>query len=202
MCTTAVLGHKSRQDTSNNWFCIGHVPNTKDFMKKLKNKNIHLRQQIFHDCLRTILGPLAQVQRDKPIVPLHLGNTIKYVSLHLPIAFLIGDGLKSDQLSGCLQSYTETHRLSRYCFCNWNNTDNPIHICNPIVQCHIDCLSMANLGVEHASPNVLHNYQFFIDNLPKKRFSMWQHTKEEQQQPEISYPRALDPILCTTVCLT
>ena len=136
MVTTAILNKNARRDTENNWFCLGQIPQTKTLIKTCDSKPKKPKQQIQHDCIRAILGSFRAAQKQNPVLPLRLGNKIKYVRLHLPIAFVMGDGLNADQLSTRLINYTQTPRISRFCFCHWNTCDSSTH------KCHIVCYPM------------------------------------------------------------
>lgn len=166
MVTTAILNSASRSDTEKNWFSIGQIPNIKQYIRQLKATK-HSTQYIYHACLQLILNSFKQAQKQLPVIPLWLGNRIKYVKLHMPLAFVIGDGLSADQMCSRVLSHKNTNQLSRFCWQHSSTSDHHAHVCYPVDQNMINRLTMAAIGV---NKNEL-CWTSFIDDLTTKKIS-------------------------------
>ena len=115
------------------------------------------------------MGSLREAQQIKPILPLRLGNKIKYVRLHLPIAFVMGEGLNADQLSGRLINYNKTQRISRFCFCHWGTCDSFSHKCHPVGFPMVEALSVASVDISVLGGNTFDIWKAYLDSLPRHR---------------------------------
>ena len=65
-----------------------------------------------------------------------MGDSIKYMTVFCPVAFVIGDGKSSDMLC-CRRATKSKCRVSRYCVTPAHKLDDPTHVCEGITMEHL-----------------------------------------------------------------
>ena len=62
-----------------------------------------------------------------------IGSQLKQMNVFFPIAFWMGDGKSSDMLC-CRIAHYEQPRMSRACYCTFDECDDPYHQCVWVTQ--------------------------------------------------------------------
>ncbi len=131
--TTAILNRKTR-NTTRAWRMLGFIPDLDLSSKAAKSSSQQKKEgkgrstRNYHKCLDVILRSFKKAQQKKPNLWLRLGKSLKKVYLHLPLAFVIGDGKSNDHLCGRYGGH-RTNRACRACTVSFSSLDNPNHQC-------------------------------------------------------------------------
>ena len=99
----------------NAWFCLGYISDIKVIERKVKRNDLYglkSTSDIYHTCLFQMLSSFIEAQKEKLVFPFQLGNKIRVVRLHFPLAMVVGNGLNRDGLCSRVQSYGQTSWLS------------------------------------------------------------------------------------------
>lgn len=131
--TTTVL-NRSTRNRSRAWRTLGFIPgiDQKSTAQKETERNTNSTYgrsiRNYHACLKKILQSLSDMQRTPYTTFVRLGNNIKKVKLHLPVAFVMGDAKSQDNLVTRLGGY-QSGFVSRACLCPFVDLDDPYHTC-------------------------------------------------------------------------
>jgi len=120
------------------WRCLGFVPDldlkssaTKKVLRQKKiGKGAYLAN--YHRCLSVLLEAVKEAEREGVHTWLRIGDQVKYVRLVFEYAFTIGDGKSGDQICCRAAGYTNVNRLSRSCRVQFEEADDPLHVCDYI----------------------------------------------------------------------
>jgi hypothetical protein len=118
---SSLLTGSAREDTPN-WICIGFVPNlhavSSAQRRHQKGKAAHKSMAIrdYHWVLAAILGPLAKIQREMPVM----------AHKYCPISAILGDNLSQNTQSGRTANNGATSlRMGRRCLTTYEDSDSP-----------------------------------------------------------------------------
>ena len=131
--TTAILNRQMRNKTRA-WRILGYIPDLDLSSKAAKAASRQKKEgkgrstRNYHHCLEVILRSFKQAQDSKPLVWLRLGTQVKQVCLHLPLAFVIGDGKSNDHLC-CRYGGHKAKRACRACTVPFAMLDQPGYQC-------------------------------------------------------------------------
>ena len=135
-------------------FIIGYIPDLQQLSKALKKEtrsdawSHHMNSRNYHKCLQPILQQLVDIQKKGGIkMWLRLGRHVRYVTVHILIYMVLGDGKSNDMLCARVAHYAQT-RTIRGCYCIlrslsdhtrkpfWNpdGTYNPGDFCRLVLQ--------------------------------------------------------------------
>jgi hypothetical protein len=103
-------------------------------------------QRDYHKCLELALQSLIMAQNNVIMVHLRLGDQVKLVRLHIPVAMLINDGKSADVICNRYQSYQKCGRISRACDAPSANCSSDYFKCNYLKQQEMDLLQSMALG--------------------------------------------------------
>ena len=148
--TTLLTGDCNENPKS--YFIIGYLPNLaeishgKEDGNKARTKVVGESVRDYHTCLKVILQPLVDFQKNPTPMLVRLGINIRMVIPIVRIGPIMGDGLSNDTICGRVKSYQNCPRLSPSCYCSFTEAGNVKHCCMPVRQIHFERLSCAALG--------------------------------------------------------
>jgi hypothetical protein len=82
----------------------------------------------YHRCFHTLMQPLYELQKTGMKVLLRIGDHIKPVHAHLPVALIIGDAKSQDTLC-CRVPHYDQPRMSRACYTSFADCCKPQYKC-------------------------------------------------------------------------
>jgi len=91
--------------------------------------------------------------KDGILFDLRLGDQIKTVLIRVPVAFIMNDGKSADMLTGRYGSYS-MGRVSRACYCSFQNLSNTKERCKYVVHHRIQKLQTTALGSGEMQPTL------------------------------------------------
>lgn len=129
------------------WFNLGFIPTKlisgpeKQELKKGTGTRSTITK-LYHDALNELFRELLDIQWNDEIN--HQGIKLYvhgkgFVYAHFELAMIIGDSVGHDQLCCHYQAYSsELQRPMRMCFCSYDDLDNPLIVCKPVIAENID----------------------------------------------------------------
>jgi hypothetical protein len=161
MVVSSLLTGSAREDTSN-WFCLGFIPNlhavSSAQRRHQKGKADHKSMAIrdYHRVLAAILGPLAKIQREMPVMAHRRGRYFQNRKTYCPVSAILGDNLSQNTQSGRMANNGATSlRMGRRCLTTYEDSDSPGHVCVQVPSRLIRRLNMGALGCEYGRAPLL-----------------------------------------------
>jgi hypothetical protein len=134
MFTFTIIKRQVQHDCIKAWRHIGFIPDldqrpksesayssSSDARRGRSNRN-------YHRCFHTLMKPLYELQKTGMKVLLRIGDHVKPVHAHLPVAVIIGDGKSQDTLC-CRVPHYDQPRMSRACYTSFADCCKPQHKC-------------------------------------------------------------------------
>jgi hypothetical protein len=146
MFTFTIIKRGVQQDCKRAWRHIGFIP---DLDQRPKSESAYSSSndarrgrstRNYHSCLRVLLQPLYALQKTGMNVFLRIGNYVKEVQGHFPVAMIIGDAKSQDALC-CRVPHYDQPRMSRACYTSFSDCCKPDHKCVWVKQKHQEQLS-------------------------------------------------------------
>jgi hypothetical protein len=142
--TTSVISLHKRQ-SNRAWRPLGFVPDLcarSSAVKEVAAQNDNSKgrsHRDYHRCMEVILKSLVEAQRDGVFVQLCLGDYLKTVRLHIPVAFVINDAKSADMLCGRYGGYSKG-RISRSCLTTFEDCSDTTGLCRYVVKSDVSSL--------------------------------------------------------------
>ena len=124
------------------WFNLGYIPSKiltkaeRDELKKGPGTRSTLTE-IYHTCLKVIFGDILEIEKKDYSTNEGMKLFVYgkgWVYGHFELSMIIGDALGHDQLCCHYQGYSsQVQRPMRMCCCSYDDLDNPLVVCKPVI---------------------------------------------------------------------
>ena len=144
------------------WFNLGYIPSKiltkpeRDELKKGPGTRSTITE-IYHSTIKIIFDELLEIERKDYInnqgTKLYIHGK-GWVYAHFEMSMIIGDSLGHDQLCCHYQGYSSrVQRPMRMCCCTYDDLDNSLIVCKPVIADNIDKIVTACIEAIHNNRN-------------------------------------------------
>ena len=152
----------NKRKNPNAWFNLGYIPSKiltkpeRDILKKGPGTRSKITE-IYHLTLKVLFDELLEIERKDYInnqgTKLYIHDK-GWVYAHFELSMIIGDSLGHDQLCCHYQGYSsQLQRPMGMCCCTYNDLDNSLVVCKPVIADNINKIVTACIEAIHENRN-------------------------------------------------
>lgn len=170
----------------NNWIIIGYMPYIEAYSSATRRAyqsraaSTDMTARDYHLCMTVLLEPLLDFVNRKPKLMIRRGQVLRSLKIVTEFSVFTLDNKAADMVCARLKNMQPgSVRMTRRCYCNFDDTAKPLHGCFPVDAYFVQALSQAALGctygcfgVDNADVNVPVDDQPHIRNLIKARMGV------------------------------